>query len=48
VNTHPGAMYSHASTIFRLGGRLGTGFFQVNELKQPAPWDLARLGLAGD
>jgi hypothetical protein len=44
TNTHPPAeMYSHGSCIFELGGRLGTGFLQVNELKSPAPWDLTRL-----
>jgi hypothetical protein len=47
TNTHPpDAMYSHASTVFELGGRLGSGFLQVNELKRPTPWDLKRLGLA--
>lgn len=44
TNTHPPAeMYSHGSCVFELGGRLGTGFLEVNELKRPAPWDLTRL-----
>lgn len=32
-------------TVFECGGRLGTGIFEVNELKAPAPWHRELLGL---
>jgi hypothetical protein len=32
-------------TVFECGGRLGTGIFEVNELKGPAPWHRTLLGL---
>jgi hypothetical protein len=32
-------MCGHANATFESGGRLGTGFIEVQELKQVPPWD---------
>jgi hypothetical protein len=33
-------------TVWEMGGRLGSGFFELDELSRPAPWHLRELGLA--
>lgn len=46
VTSHDeGFFVCDAMTVFECGGRLGTGIFEVNELKAPAPWHREILGL---
>ena len=46
VTSHDeGFFVTDAMTTFECGGRLGTGIFEVNELKAPAPWHRDVLGL---
>jgi hypothetical protein len=47
VTSHDeGFFVTDGMTVFECGGRLGTGIFEVNELKAPAPWHRSLLGLA--
>jgi hypothetical protein len=48
VTSHDeGTFFTDGLTVFESGGRLGTGIFEVSELKGPAPWHRALLGLDG-
>jgi hypothetical protein len=48
VTSHDdGIFFTDGLTVFESGGRLGTGIFEVSELKAPAPWHRALLGLDG-
>lgn len=37
--------FTDGLTVYECGGRLGTGIFEVSELKGPAAWHRAILGL---
>jgi hypothetical protein len=46
VSSHDGGFFvSDGLTTFEMGGRLGTGMFEVSELKTLAPWLRDELGL---
>jgi hypothetical protein len=46
VSSHDdGFFVTDGMTVFECGGRLGTGIFEVNDLKNPAPWHRSILGL---
>jgi hypothetical protein len=46
VTSHDeGFFVTDGMTVFECGGRLGTGIFEVNDLKAPAPWHRSVLGL---
>ena len=46
VTSHDeGVFFTDGMTVFECGGRLGTGIFEVSELKGPAPWHRPVLGL---
>jgi hypothetical protein len=46
VTSHDhGVFFTDGMTVYECGGRLGTGIFEVSELKGPAPWHRAVLGL---
>jgi hypothetical protein len=47
VSTHDeGVLLTDGMTVFECGGRLGTGIFEINELKAPTAAHRAALGLA--
>jgi hypothetical protein len=46
VSSHDeGFFVTDGMTVFECGGRLGTGIFELNEVKAPAPWHRDLLGL---
>jgi hypothetical protein len=46
VTSHDdGVFFTDGMSIFEYGGRLGTGLFEVSELKAPAPWHRELLGV---
>ena len=40
-----GVFFTDGMSVFECGGRLGTGIFEVSELRAPAPWHRTLLGL---